>query len=254
MTCVAVLQARMGSLRLPRKVLADIDGKPMLLRILERLKRCREVDRIAVATTGLPEDAEIAAAAEAAGVSVFRGAVDDLVDRVRQAALASGGADLVLHCTGDNPIIDPELADRLVLAARAEAADFTFMTGIPIGCGVDLYRMETLERIDREANSAACREHLNAWVFDHPEQFRIAAVPAPQHWHDPLVRLTVDHPEDLSLVRELYVRLGRAEEAFSLESVLALLRSEPELLRLNAHIEQQYVSCNAQTMRRGAAG
>lgn len=251
MTCVAVLQARMGSQRLPGKVLADLQGKPMLARIIERLKSCREVDRIVVAATTLPDDAEIAAVAAAEGACVYRGAVDDLVDRVRQAVLSSGGGDLVLHCTGDNPLVEPELADMLILSAKRSGADFTFMPGVPVGSGSDVYRMETLDRIDREAASAAAREHLNAWVFDHRDHFRVEAVAVPQKWQAPALRLTVDHPEDLSLVREIHTRLGEGGKNFNLADVVELMRLNPALAGMNAHIGQQYVSANAAAMRQG---
>lgn len=249
MTCAALLQARMGSSRLPGKVLADLAGKPVLLRIVERLKQCRHVDRIVVATTALPEDDPIAEAAESFGVVCFRGAVDDVVGRICAAVHATGDADWILHATGDNPLIDPELAEQLLTAAQTQQADFTFMTGIPVGSGVDIYRSELLERINREATAQVYREHLNAWLFDNKKLFRLCAISAPERWSGSAVRLTVDYQEDLQLVRELYRQLENGDVPFGLAPVLELLRSNPELTKINGHIVQQYVSPQAATLR-----
>jgi spore coat polysaccharide biosynthesis protein SpsF len=243
----------MGSARLPGKVLADLAGKPMLVRILERLKRCHQIDRIVVATTHLPEDDHISDCALNHGVGVFRGAVDDVVSRVYAAVQASGWVDFVLHATGDNPLIEPEMADQLTLAAKKSSYDFTFMTGIPIGSGVDIYRAGALLRIERDSSLPTHREHLNSWLFDNKNLFNICATAAPKRWMAPEVRLTVDYPEDMRLVSELYARLGKNENIFGLETVLDTLRSDPELLRINSHIGQQYVSTEASKMRRGTA-
>ena len=253
MTCIAILQARMGSSRLPGKVLVDLAGKPMLVRILDRLKRCQLIDRIVVTTTIFQEDDSIADCAADHGAGVFRGAVDDVVGRVCAAVHASGGADFVVHATGDNPLIDSELVDQLIEAAQENMADFTFMTGIPIGSGVDVYRRETLERIDQESLSQTHREHLNSWLFDHRSLFNICAVAAPERWMAPEVRLTVDCPEDLCLIRQLYSHFEGNENVFRLEAVLGTFRAEPLLALINSHISQQYVSAEASKMRRGAA-
>jgi len=250
-TCIAILQARMGSARLPGKVLADLAGKPMLVRILERLKRCHQIDRIVVATTLLSEDDRISDCAASHGVGVFRGVVDDVVGRVCAAVRTFRGADFVLHATGDNPLIEPEMADQLILAAKESGDDFTFMTGIPVGSGVDIYNAGTLLQIEQESSSPTHREHLNSWLFDHISCFKICATAAPKRWMAPEVRLTVDYSEDMLLISELYARLGKNDNIFGLEAVLETLRSHPSLLQINSHIGQQYLSTEASEMRRG---
>jgi len=248
MKAVCILQARMGSARLRGKVLAEICGRPMLAHIIERLRHARTVHEIVVATTINAEDDVIADLARESQVSSFRGAADDVVDRITRAA-EQRRAELVVHACGDNPLVDPETVDRLVTQCREGDYGFAFMAGLPVGAGADVFASRTLISVDRLAKDPAHREHVNAYVFDHLERFKVARLFPDAALQRPDLRLTVDTAEDLYLVREIYQRLYRPGKVVRLGDVLHLSEKEPQLFAANRHIQQRYVSAAARELR-----
>ena len=248
MSTVCLLQARIGSTRLPGKVLADLDGEPMLARIIRRLRRAGTVDRIVVATTTLVDDDAIAALAEANDADCHRGPVDDVLTRLA-GALASHPADLVVHATADNPLAAPEFIDRLTGECLKAQADFAFISGIPLGSGVDIYTPQALERLAARAHSPAYREHINAYLFDHPDEFNILRLSPSPGFRHPGLRVTVDTAEDLALIRRLANRLGKPTELIDLADVVRLSIDEPELFNASQNACQQYISEAARRLR-----
>lgn len=243
MKVVCIVQARMGSSRLPGKVLMDLAGEPVLARCLARLGRARSLDQVAVATTTLPGDQALVDWCAARGVACLLGHPEDLLDRYHQAALALG-ADVVVRCTSDCPLIDPELVDRVVgefLAARpgvdyasSRLPEYLF----PRGLDTEVVSMAALERAWRMDANPAWREHVTPYIYFHPESFAILGVPC-REGDFSAYRLTVDTPEDLALMRLIYEHFGH--DRFSWREAVELLRARPDWAGINAAVEQKKV-------------
>lgn len=236
---VAIIQARMGSSRLPGKVLQEIEGRPMLAWVVTRARRAATLDGVAIATTTDPEDDPIAAFCSEHGVPLFRGSVFDVLERYYQAARALE-AEVVVRLTGDCPLIDPQVIDQTVEHFFASGADFAanrlpppFKRTFPIGLDTEVCSFAALERAWQEAGQKYQREHVMPYLYDQPGRFKVAVV---DHTHDfGKQRWTVDTPQDLTFVRQVVARFDGRDD-FSWLDVLALLEREPELLAFNAEI------------------
>lgn len=236
MSVVAILQARTSSSRLPGKVLLPIIGQPMILQQVDRLARCETLDRLVVATSRDESDDILAAHLTAEGVSVHRGPLDDVLARFAGAlgALAPE-AEHVVRLTGDCPLVDPAVVDATVRLHLAEGADYTSNCAVPTfpdGLDVEVLRTTALRAADAEARLHSEREHVTPFVRSRPERFRQAELRA--HVDRSHLRLTVDTPADLALVRAVYEALHPRDPAFGLDAVLALLDARPDLVALNA--------------------
>ncbi|HTQ02908.1 MAG TPA: glycosyltransferase family protein [Polyangiaceae bacterium] len=242
MSVLVVVQARTGSTRLPGKVLLPLAGKPLLARMLERLRAVRSPFELVVATTTDASDDPVAALAASTGTRVHRGHPTDLLDRHVQAARAAG-ADVVVKIPSDCPLIAPEVVERVlgVWHARAETERLDFVSNLhpatyPDGNDVEVVRGSALEAAWREAQKPYEREHTTPFVWDQPERFRSANVT----WETGLDyatshRFTIDYPEDYAFIAAVYDALWTSERpVFSLADILELLAARPELLELNA--------------------
>ena len=239
MSVGAIVQARMGSTRLPGKALLDIEGRSMLARVLDRTRAARLVDRVVVATTDNPRDDAVAAHAGTLGVDVFRGDEDDVLDRYYQAA-RHYQFDVVVRITSDCPLLDPAVIDDVIRPVLEPTSRIDYSANglrrtFPRGLDAEAAPVATLERAWREATSAHERAHVFPYVYDHPDRFRLNSVTAETDWSH--LRWTVDTEEDLSFVRAVYRSLGSA--AFTWRDVLALLERSPELLQINATVRQK---------------
>jgi len=234
---VAIIQARMGSTRLPGKVLLDLSGKTVLARVVERLRGARSVDDLLVATTDQPEDDAIVEACNRLSVASFRGQENDVLDRYHQAAL-SAHADVIVRITSDCPLIDPEVVDQTIHKLTSEAADYAsncLDRRYPRGLDTEVIGAQALARAWREAAKPYQREHVTPYIYEDPAQFRLASLIADADYSHH--RWTVDTPEDLQLVRAIYQRLGPGD--FLWRDVLALLDREPALVELNRGVPQK---------------
>lgn len=236
-----VVQARMGSTRLPGKVLLDIGGRPMLQHVLGRAALARRVPLVILATTALPMDDPVAALGDRLGVPVVRGPEEDVLERYHLAAQRHS-LDVVVRVTSDCPFLDARLIDRAVellledptLAYVSNTLERTY----PRGFDVEAIRTSALAVAAAEARTAWEREHVTPFVWRRPDRFRIAQI---CHEEDlSSWRLTVDQAEDLALIRAVYARLAdHAGPHFGLEEVVQLLEREPALLELNAGVQQK---------------
>lgn len=229
---VAIVQARMTSTRLPGKVLADISGEPMILRQLDRLSRCSSLDSIVVATSVDSSDDALVSVVEAAGYSVVRGSLDDVLARFISAVEASG-ASTVVRITADCPLHSPEVIDAVVAAFTASGADYASNTmdpTYPDGVDVEVVRASVLREVASLAVDPPEREHVTLGVYRRPDRYSIHSFQGERDLSD--LRWTVDTPEDLEFVREVYARL--LPSPFELDDVLALLESSPSLSRTSA--------------------
>ena len=207
-----ILQARMNSTRLPGKVLAALAGRPMIEHVVRRLRRVRRAKRLIVATGDSPADDAIARWADAAGVACFRGSEPDVLDRFYRCARRAGLTTIV-RATADNPLVDPGCADALIDAHLAGGFDLStskceYGSGLPDGVGLDVLSFEALATSWREATAPAHREHVDEYVWAHPDAFRTLVWAAPPALRRPELSLTVDTPDDRARVAALLARLG----------------------------------------------
>jgi len=236
---VAIIQARMGSSRLPGKVLKDIGGQPMLFREVLRARRAQTIGQVVVATTTEEGDEPIAAFCISKGIPCFRGDPYDVLDRYYQAARVYD-AHMVVRLTGDCPVIDPGEIDRTVDTFIKAGVDFAanrlpppWKRTTPIGLDTEVVTFKSLQRAWQEAEAKYAREHVMPYLYEEQGRFNTLLVD-----HDPdlgHLRLTVDTPEDLELIRRIYDHFGNTGD-FSLDEILSLLEKKPDLMAINAGV------------------
>ncbi|HEY4243368.1 MAG TPA: glycosyltransferase family protein [Kofleriaceae bacterium] len=236
MRTVAIVQARMGSSRLPGKVLADVAGQTMLARVLGRLAAADLVTETVVATTNSAHDAAIVAEAARLGVAAICGSETDVLARYLAAARAAN-ADVIVRVTADCPLLDPHVVDLVIEACTTEVdyASNTHTRSYPRGLDVEALHRDTLERIARLGTSPSAREHVTAFVMAEPALFRIRQVRASSDDSD--LRWTVDTDEDLAMVRDVYGLVG--DDLVPYREVVALVRARPALAARNAGVAQK---------------
>jgi spore coat polysaccharide biosynthesis protein SpsF (cytidylyltransferase family) len=260
---VAIVQARMGSRRLPGKVLLDIAGVPMLWHVVQRARRATTLHHVLVATSTATADDAVAAWCASTGVACWRGSEHDVLDRYYQAARQEE-ADVVVRLTADCPLLDPEVIDEVVTCFLTGTYDYVSNVApptFPDGLDTEVMSFATLQRAWQEARQPAEREHVTPYVRQHPELFRLANVT-----HSPDLsglRWTVDEAADLRFVRAVYSSLSLWERAggeglyrlanlskaphpnplpqgegrdFGLHDICALLASQPDLGQINSHL------------------
>jgi spore coat polysaccharide biosynthesis protein SpsF len=235
---VAIIQARMGSTRLPGKVLKDLAGDTMLARVISRLRATNLINEVLVATTNLPVDDAIVAECRRCCVRVARGDQDDVLDRYFQAAQLAG-ADVVVRITSDCPLIDPEITEKTIRAFLENQPDYasnTIVRTYPRGLDTEVISLKALARAWTEARKPYEREHVTPYLLEHPSDFVLLSVTGDGDYSG--FRWTVDTLEDLEFVQAVYFRLGR-KLGFSWRDVLDLLNRAPELLELNRSVKQK---------------
>ncbi len=237
MRVVAIIQARTGSSRLPRKVLKVIGGATMLERVLNRVRRSATLNKVVVATTTKAGDADIVAECARLGVPVFRGSEEDVLDRYYEAAKATK-AEVVVRITADCPLIDPQVVDSVVssfLNHRPDYASNSLNRTYPRGLDVEVMSSATLSRAWREATETYQRVHVTPYIYLNPGLFSLLPVDSAGHYAQ---RWTVDTPEDLDFVRAIYEEFNNTD-SFGWKDILKLLKQKPELLEINHHIKQK---------------
>jgi len=235
---VAIVQARMGSTRLPGKVLQDLAGQSMLARVVRRVERASHVDQVVVATSTSPADEAIVAECARLGIATFGGAEQDVLDRYYRAA-NHWRAGVIVRITADCPLIEPQLVDEVVAAfldARPDYASNTLARSYPRGLDTEVMAMAALARAWAEAAEPYQRIHVTPYFYQNPELFTLLSVR--QAGDDSQQRWTVDTAEDLAFVRQIYERLGSSGE-FHWQEVLDLLDREPGLMALNRDVQQK---------------
>ena len=238
MKTVAIIQARMGSTRLPGKVLKDLAGDTVLARVVNRTRRARLVDQVVVATSVLPSDDVIVKECERLGVDCFRGDEADVLDRYYQAA-QQFLADIVVRITSDCPLIDPELIDITVAAFLERLVDYATNALVPTyppGLDVEVFGFEALGRASKFADKPYQRSHVTPYLYENPGFFKVLSMGADADYSR--YRWTLDTREDLNMLREIYSRLGERYDA-GWREVLTMVENAPELQSLNSHVAQK---------------
>ncbi len=238
MRVVAIIQARIGSSRLPGKVLEDLAGRSMLARVIDRLLAARRVDEVVVATSTAPGDDAVVREAGRWGCGVHRGSEADVLQRYAQAARGFR-AEAIVRVTADCPLLDPSVVDQVIdaLGLDVDYASNTHTRTYPRGLDVEALHRDTLERLDRLATSSAAREHVTAFVMEQPGLFRCRSVLA--RGDDSDLRWTVDTEADLATIRSLYTNLAEVRERRPYGEVVAAIRARPELAAGNIHVVQK---------------
>ena len=239
---IAIVQARMGSTRLPGKVLLDLSGKPMLVRDIERIQRAEKIDDVVIATTIQPGDDTIISLCREYGWHFFRGSENDVLDRYYRAA-REYHAKTIVRITSDCPLIEPTIVDLLIEKFSALEPTIDYVSNIfplrtyPRGLDTEVMSFSALERCWKEETNPAYREHVTPYIHHHPDRFRISEVNNERDLSS--LRWTVDTPEDFDFVSRIYHHFG--ENGFSWTDILDLLEKYPQLLEINKGIAQKVI-------------
>lgn len=233
---VAIVEARMSSTRLPGKTLKKILGKPMLVHLLERLKRAKTVNEVIVATSTEPDDAAIEKAAASIGVRTFRGSLNDVLGRV-VAAARFAEADIIVEITGDCPLVDPDIVDTIVNKYLEGGLDYVSNVlegSYPAGMDVQVFSAKVLEEVSRLSNDPEEREHGSWLIYRNPEKtkYKLLNVKCSKEQFNPNLRLFVDYPKDFEFVTKIYENLYPAKPSFGIADMLKLIKEKPELLNI----------------------
>ncbi|HXY04547.1 MAG TPA: glycosyltransferase family protein [Terriglobales bacterium] len=240
MKTLAIVQARMGSSRLPGKVLMDLAGETVLQRVVRRLGRAALVNQVVVATSLSPMDDAVVSECNRLGVDHFRGSEADVLDRYYHCAQAFA-ASRVVRITADCPVIDPALVDLTIRSFGEKFCDYAsnaLVPGYPRGLDVEVFTLAALTRAWSEARKPYEREHVTPYLYEHPKLFRSVSVNAKRDYGD--LRWTLDTVEDLECLRAIYERLGGRND-FCWEDVLQIVQREPQLASMNSHVLQKAV-------------
>jgi len=235
---IAFIQARVSSSRLPGKVLEPLQGVPMIIYMAQRAMRARRLDEVIVITSTDDSDNELAIAVRSAGMKIFRGDLNDVLRRYADAAYEYE-ADEIVRLTGDCPLIDPTVIDQTIDTRRAAQADYASNTDpptFPDGMDVECFTRATLDKAQKYARHPAEREHVTVWMRSAEARLKKVNHAAPIDMSN--LRLTVDYPDDLELVRSLLKSLPATGD-FDLYDILRVLSTHPELLHANPHARNE---------------
>jgi spore coat polysaccharide biosynthesis protein SpsF len=232
---VATIEARMGSSRLPGKVLMPALGEPMLMHLVRRLRAVPSIDEVVIATTTSPADEPIATFASGTGIACWRGSEDDVLARVI-AAGESAGAQALVEITGDCPVIDPDLVEqtiRMYLQHEVDYASNSIVRSYPDGMDTQVIYMAALKESAKLTSDPLDREHVSRYLWQRPQQYRIVHLVAPPSLHWPGLRLTLDEQGDYLLLKKIIETLATADPLFSCLDMIRLLKANPSWLELN---------------------
>lgn len=229
---VLIIQARMGSARLPNKSMMDLAGVPLVGRIIERLKYCKLCDQIVLATTHKEEDNVLESLALEYDIGVFRGSEDDVVDRYYHAASAFE-ADVVVRFPADNPVPEPAEIDRMTAHHLSGNYDFSsnlcdvLGSGYPDGIGAEVFSFDVLQRIWQTDAEPRLREHLTLYFYDYyenkavsPSPYRVGTVSCPKEFRRPELVLDVNTLEQYRFMSQLYEYLYPRNPHFTIQDVI----------------------------------
>ena len=241
MRVAVIIQARMGSQRLPGKVLLKLKGHSVLGHVIKRVRRSLCVNEVVVATTTSLCDNDIVDECRALDVTVFRGDENDVLKRYYLAAKLVK-SDMICRVTSDNPLIEPRFIDMAVARINFSKEDYVNIDGAPLGTGIELFSKKILKTAVKNAKEPYQREHVTPFMRENPDISSYGKINVPLNYYFPDLRLTVDTPEDFVFMKEIYGLLYHENSIVSLDEVISLLTKEkPELRELNAHIQQRSV-------------
>lgn len=236
----AIVQARMGSERLPGKVLKPILDKPIILHVLDRLKRSEKIDTVILATSVDESNDELVEEVEAAGYTVYRGSEDDVLGRYLEASELCH-ADTVVRVTGDCPLIDPVIVDDVISRHQSLECDYTRLD-VPEtfvrGFDVEVVSRKALEVVAERAIDQKYREHVTYYIYTHQDQFSIEVVKGDEHFNKPY-RLCIDNWDDYDLVTNVFLYFN--DPYCRAHDIIQFLDTNPHVAAMNADTQQKEV-------------
>jgi spore coat polysaccharide biosynthesis protein SpsF len=237
MRIIAVTQARMGSTRLPAKIMRPLLGEPMLVHHLRRLGLAKRIDGLVVATTDDPGSAPIVDLCDRLGIPCFRGSETDVLARFHGAAEMMG-ADLVVRVTSDCPLLDPVLVDAAIERVQSGGADYASVdiASYPRGCDAEAFTRRALDEAFAEARAPGEREHVTPFIYRRPARYRLGSVGGGEGAE---YRFCVDEAADFQLVEKLAAALAARGEDWGWQDCVALLRAHPDWAALNRGVAQK---------------
>lgn len=234
-----IIQARVGSTRLSKKVLKPILGKTAIEREIERVKKSTLCQKIILAIPDGKKDDVLEMIGKQARILVYRGSEDDVLDRFYKASKKFNLTDIV-RLTGDCPLFDWQICDEVIDFYLQNKYDFVSNvrpSTFPDGLDVEIFSFKTLERVWQNAKLKSEREHVTPYIANHQEIFKIGNLI--RNGNDLSgIRLTLDEPKDLILIRKVYGFLYKKKKNFVLDDILKLFQQKPELLRMNQNIQR----------------
>lgn len=237
----AMIQARMGSSRLPGKVMKEVVGKPLLEHIINRLQSCEKIDKIIVITSEEIENEPIKQLCKEINIDCFAGDEKDVLDRYYKAAIEFNlnENDSVLRITADCPLIDPEIVDAVIEKHLDEDYDYTTNTLIrtfPDGLDCEVFKLSILNEMWNDARLKSEREHVTLYIKNNPENYKLGNLKQDVDYSN--LRWTVDEKEDFILIKKVYEHLYDDEKIFLMKDILQLLDDNPSLLEINDMYER----------------
>lgn len=234
-----IIQARISSTRLPEKILLKACGKTMLEHMIERVKRSKKINEIVVATTNRSKDDIIENLCNEMKIKCFRGPENDVLLRYKLAS-ESIGADIVVRITSDNPLMDPQIIDQVIEIFQKNNYDLVSnssfkSTTYPHGFTVEVFSSKTLEEVDKEAQKPSDREHVILFMSLQPKKYKFFQM----HYERDLskYRLTLDYPEDYSVIKSVFEGLYPQNPYFTMEDAILWLDKHPKIFSINSHIK-----------------
>jgi len=234
---IAIVQARTGSTRLPSKVLLPLGEKFSIQWVIDRIKKCKEIDSVLLATTTHKSDDALESLCKDMGIVCFRGSENDVLDRYYSTAkfFNLGSNDIVVRITGDCPLIDPEICGNVISLIKSKDLDYvsnTVTCTFPDGLDCEAMKFGTLEKSWQQAKLKYEREHVTQYILRHPELFKIGNY---THVEDlSALRWTLDTPEDYQFIKAVIEGIGN--EHFDMKDILNFLEKHPELHNINSSI------------------
>lgn len=250
MKIVGLVAVRRRSLRLKDKALLDLDGKPLILQLLIRLRKSRKMDDIILCTTTLPEDQLLVKIASENGFKYFAGSEEDVMARFIQAG-EKEKADIIIRITGDNPLTDPGIIDHMVEEHIKSDADYTSMDNLPSGITAEVISFPALKKAFRLAEESKNSEYMTWYFTKNPGFFKSNMLQPEDELKRPQYRLTVDYPEDYELM-EIIFQHFKANQDFSIKEVIKFLDNNPNIARINSQVSQKKADISINTSLRAA--
>ena len=234
----AIIQARMSSSRLPGKVLLEVNGRPLLSYMLERISKASTIDRVVVATSTESADDQIEMFCRRENVSCYRGSLDDVLDRYYHAALHVN-CDVVVRLTSDCPLLDPAVIDEVVKVYQSRRHDYVANTvppggTFPDGMDVEVFSLQALEKAWKEARKPSEREHVTFYFWKNSELFSTYRYDLQDNLSK--YRLTVDYPEDFEVIQAVLTELYQQNTLFTLKDIINYLEAHPGIIDKNKKI------------------
>lgn len=241
MKVTAIVQARMGSTRLPGKILKEVNGKPLLLHQIERLMRSKLINNLIIATTLNEQDDEVVDFCRKHNIDYYRGSEDNVLERYYKTWEQYGG-EAIVRLTSDCPIIDPEIVDKTIQYFLDNSYDYvsnTVKRTFPRGLDTEIFSSKTLKLAYEQAMLDRDKEHVTAYIYTHLTDFNIG------HYKNDkdlsAYRWTVDTEEDFELIKRILEAFDGQEEKLTLNSAAKLMEENPSWININKHIEQKKI-------------